>query len=232
VLEELSREDLTRVVDKAVAELLDAAGVTGPPVDAVALATRHLGLDLGERNRGRGARAATTPEGRQFVAARAVGERLKPDLLRRLGFDASGRRPMMGESLTNLFAGRLLTPSAWFADDAADCGHDLEELKRRYRTAAFDTVAFRLLDLSAPCVVTVVDGGAVSRRRSNAWRVRKELAPAEKECQRRVIESGQPEDVRAGGWTVRGWPVPGVLGGKVILRSVIDDDLAPERSAP
>jgi hypothetical protein len=225
VVEELSREDLTRVVDRAVEELLDVAKVTGPPVDAVALAARHLRLDLEERKpRGKAPRPDPTPEGKQWSAACAVGEHLRPDLLRRLGFDPAERRPLLGVSLADLVAERLLAPQAWFAADAAGYGYDLAALKDRYRTASHELLALRLLDLSEACVVTIVDDGSIYRRRSNAWRVRRELAEAEKECQRYVIEHDTPHRLRAGGWSVQGWPVPSPFGKRVILRSIVEDE--------
>ena len=56
MLEDLSREDITQSLDRAVQELLDAAGITAPPVDAIALARNHLGmtvaLDHGQQQRG------------------------------------------------------------------------------------------------------------------------------------------------------------------------------------
>ena len=96
---------------------------------------------------------------------------LKGDLLRRLGFDPGFRVGLSGESLPDLFAHRLLTPGAWFADDARGCDWDVLELKRLYATAGHEVVAWRLLDLPTPCVITVVENDHVHRRRSNAWRI-------------------------------------------------------------
>jgi hypothetical protein len=42
--DDLPREDVSAVVDQMVDELLEAAGVKEPPVDAIALAQRHLGI--------------------------------------------------------------------------------------------------------------------------------------------------------------------------------------------
>lgn len=235
MIEELPREDVLHGVDRAVEELLAAAGVEGPPVDALALA-RHLGLEVrveeGAPPRGRSRRAADneivlhpglSEEQRHAAAARAAGDHVKSSLLARLGFDP-GQRPTAGASLPGLFADRLLVPTAWFRSDAPSSGYDLAELKSRYRTASHELIAWRLLDLPAPCIVTVVDDDKVHRRRSNAWRVKKELDPVEQQCQRHVARHGGPHELRANGWTVRGWPVPCAGWTRVVLRSVVDLD--------
>jgi Zn-dependent peptidase ImmA (M78 family) len=244
--EELTRDEVQAAVDAAVEQLLAAANVAAPPVDAIALAQRHLGmivcLDRTQPQRGRAQRALgrkqiflrpePTEERHQWTVAHEIGEHLKPDLLRRLGIPPEGTRPMMGESLANLFAHRLLVPTAWFADDARACGWDVLELKRRYRTASHEVVAWRLLDLSEPCVITVVDNDAVSRRRSNAWHVPRQLAPAERDCQRYVSRHSRPREVRAGGWTVQGWPVHQADWKREILRSVVDEEALQQKQAP
>src|SRR5438477_133435 len=88
--EDLTREELVSAVDRAVDELL---GETKPPTDAVAIAHR-LGVSL---NRGKKKPPPTTDEQRQWAAAQAVGDHLKPEFLRRLGIEG---RPMLGVSLT------------------------------------------------------------------------------------------------------------------------------------
>jgi hypothetical protein len=213
--DDVSRDDVFAVVDRAVEELLAAAGVEKPPVDALALA-RHLGLP---ESRPRGRRLPEpTEERRQWDAARALGVHFKPAMLRRL--DAGPG--LAGGSLANLFAQRLLVPTAWFGDDAPAGGYDLLELQELYRTAGHEVIAWRFLDLPAPCAVTVVDDGHVRRRRSNAWRVIRELHPAEQQCQRYVHHHGRPHVVCQGGWTVQGWPVHHGDYPREILRSVTD----------
>jgi hypothetical protein len=226
--EDLSREEVHQAVDRLVDELLEKAGLTGPPVDAVALARRLLGRV------GRPPRKATFPrpepseEQRQWEAAHALGEHFKPELLRRLGVPPEEKRALAGESLANLVANRLLAPTAWFAGDARACGYELPELKERYRTASSEALAWRLLDLPEPCVITVVEDGRVQRRRSNAWRVRRELEAPERECQRQVSRHGQPRVVRADGWTVQGWPVQRPDGQRQVLRSVYEGEVPGE----
>ncbi|MCS7047164.1 MAG: ImmA/IrrE family metallo-endopeptidase [Gemmataceae bacterium] len=235
---ELPRDDVLAVVDRAVAELLAAARIHEPPVDCLALAQGHLGirvvLDHQQPQRGRAQRAARQrhiflrPEPReerhQWTVAHEIGEYVKPNLLAALGIEPTAARAMMGESLANLFAHRLLVPTPWFGADAPACGFDLLQLKERYRTASHEVLALRFLDLPTPCVVTIVDNGAIYRRRSNAWRVRRHLAPVESRCQLRVHTRGEPCRLAADGWTVQGWPVHQLGWKREILRSVIEGD--------
>ena len=129
--EELSREEVVSTVDAIVEELLDAAGATQPPIDAIVLAQRHLGLmvclDRREHKPGRSRRTRAGeqiflnpdqgPEQQQWTVAHAIGQHLKPDLLERLGIPTEERPGLMGESLPNLLAQRLLVPTLWFQDE-------------------------------------------------------------------------------------------------------------------
>jgi predicted transcriptional regulator len=234
--DDLSREEVVAAVDAAVAQLLETAHWEGPPVDAIVLAQRHLGmivcLDRRQQQRGRAQRAAgrkqiflrpePSQERHQWTVAHEIGEHVKADLLRRLGLAPEYVRAMSGESLANLFAHRLLVPTCWFAGDAPRHGYDLAELKQRYSTASHEVIAWRFLDLSDPCIVTVVDNDHVHRRRSNAWPTRRELTPAELACQRSVSRSGRPRVVQENGWTVQGWPVHQSDWKREILRSVVE----------
>src|SRR5262245_53472130 len=193
MFDDLSREEVIDAVDRAVAELLQSAGMETPPVDSIVLAQRHLGisvcLDRRQQQRGRAQRAAgrkqiflrpePTEERHQWTVAHEIGEHLKPTLLQRLGLAPEQTRAMSGESLANLFAHHPLGPLAWFAAAAPAHDYDLLQLKQRYRTASHEVIAWRFLDLPAPCIVTVVDNDHIHRRRSNAWPTRRELAPAE-----------------------------------------------------
>jgi Zn-dependent peptidase ImmA (M78 family) len=237
-MDDLTREEVVAAVDRTVAELLNAAGITGPPVDAIVLAQRHLGMlvciDRGQPQRGRAQRTAgqrhiflrpePTEERHQWTVAHEIGEHLKPSLLQRLGIEPERTRAMAGESMANLFAYHLLVPDPWFKDEAPDGGYDLLHLKQRYRTASHEVLAWRFLDLAAPCVVTIIDNDHIYRRRSNAWRVKRQLAPAEQQCQQAVARTGEAQLVRAGGWTVQGWPVHQADWKREILRSVVDAD--------
>jgi Zn-dependent peptidase ImmA (M78 family) len=237
--EDLTREEVTETIDRVVEELIGKAGLERPPVDAIVLAQRHLGmivcLDRRQQQRGRAQRAAghkqiflrpePTEERHQWTVAHEIGEHLKTDLLRRLGVEPEQTRAMMGESLANLLAHRLLVPSCWFAADAPAHDYDVLELKKRYLTASHEVIAWRFMDLPAPCIVSIIDNDHIHRRRSNAWRTRRELSPAEQECQKYVSYYSRPRVVRKDGWTVQGWPVHQPDWKREILRSVVEEEV-------
>src|SRR5437016_1222149 len=101
MFDDMPREDVLAVVDRMVDELLRAARIEQPPVDAIALAQGHLGmvicLDKRQAQRGRAQRAGgkkqiyLRPEPReerhQWTVAHEIGEHLKSDLLGRLGLE-------------------------------------------------------------------------------------------------------------------------------------------------
>jgi Zn-dependent peptidase ImmA (M78 family) len=237
-MEDLPREETLSTIDRLVEELLHAAHVEQPPVDAIQLAQRHLGmvvcLDRRQAARGRAQRTGGRPqiflkpepseERHQWTVAHEIGEHLKVKLLDRLGIDPHETRPMMGESLANLFAHHLLVPSCWFASDAVQFGYDVLQLKQRYQTASHEVLALRLLDLPEPVIITIVDNDHVARRRSNAWRVTKALEPVEKRCQHYVHYYSRPKLFSEDGWTVQGWPVHQPDWKREILRSVVESD--------
>src|SRR6516162_2936889 len=108
-MDDLSGEEVKGVVDRMVEELLDAAAIVEPPVDAIALAQGHLGmlvcLDRGQQQRGRAQRAAgqkqiflrpePTVERHQWTVAHEIGEHLKAELLAKLGVEPADTKGMM-----------------------------------------------------------------------------------------------------------------------------------------
>jgi Zn-dependent peptidase ImmA (M78 family) len=238
VFDDIPKEEIFAVIDRTVADLLAAAVITGPPVDAIALAQKHLGMVVGldkrQEQRGRAQRSGGRPqiylrpepteERHQWTVAHEIGEHQKALLLERLGIAPERTGVMAGESLANLFAHRLLVPTAWFAAEAPGLDYHLLQLKERYRTASHELIAWRILDLPAPCIITVIDNDRVYKRRSNAWPVNKRLTAAEDLCRRWINEHGKPKVVRKGDRTVQGWPVHQTTWKREILRTVIDAD--------
>lgn len=235
--EGLSREEVHEAVDAAIVELLQTAGVVEPPVDAIALAQRHLGmvvcLDRSQPQRGRAQRTAgrkqiflrpePSEERHQWTVAHEIGEHLKADLLRRLGIDPDETRAMTGESLANRFADRLLVPTRWLAEQARLTGFDLFALKRSFHTASHEVIAWRLLDLPEPSIITIIDNEQVSRRRGNTCRPPRELSDPEQRCLAQVHRYSRPYEVNDAGWHVQGWPVHQVDWKREILRSQVDE---------
>ena len=214
--EEIERGEVLGAVDRAVAGLLEEAGIAEPPVDALALARAWLKLPQKKRK----GPAPAEAEARHLLAAQEIGEHLKPALLRRLGIEG---RPLLGSSLGNLAAVRVLAPTAWFAEAARGCGFDLLALKAAFATASHELLAWRMLDLPEPALITAADDGRAAKRKSNAYRVPKELGAAERRCLDCVREQGRPQRVRIDEWTVQGWPVHGADRKREFLRAVRDD---------
>ncbi len=237
MLDELARDDVLRTVDAMVAELLDAARITAPPIDVIALAQAHLDftvcIDSRQPQRGRAQRTLgkkqiyLKPEPReerhQWTVAHEIGEHLKSELLARLGIEPGQTRAMVGESLANLFAQRLLVPTPWFKTDAPSLGYDLLALKARYATSSHEVLAMRFLDLPAPCVVTIIDNEKVSRRKGNAFALKKALLPIEKRCWEQVTRTSESATMREAEWTVTGWPVHELDWKREILRTERDE---------
>jgi Zn-dependent peptidase ImmA (M78 family) len=233
----VERDEVVAAVDRLVEDLLEQAGFAVPPVDAIALAQKHLGmtvcLDQTQPQRGRAQRASGKPqiflrpepseERHQWTVAHEIGEHLKATLLERLGMNPRETRAMAGESLANLFAYRLLVPTRWLKNDAPDLDYDLLQLKKRYATSSHEVIAWRLLDLPEPSIITVVDNDHIHRRKSNAWTIRRHLEPVEEKCQRFVHNFSRPKTVRENGWTVHGWPVHQADWKREILRSIVEE---------
>jgi predicted transcriptional regulator len=238
---DFSQDELVEVVDRLAAGLLERAGVTGPPVDAIAIAEEHLGIPVevvepaeeDERGRRRPRprpagsgivlSADMTAEQRNKAAADGIARTLLPDVLRKLGVPPGSENKQFAAHVRGLVAGRVLVPTKLLRAALRECRYDLPALKERFATATTEAVALRLLDLDEPCVISIVDDGIVATRRGNRSPAGKKLEPPEQVCHDRVAELELPHRVRAGGWTVQGWPVPGRAFRRIILRAVPDD---------
>lgn len=237
---DFSQEDLFDACDRLVAGLLERAGVTEPPVDALRIAEDHLGIPVEfaepeEDDRGR-PRAATrrhsagivlsphmTDEQQHTAAAHGIARTLLPDLLHKLDIVPGSESKQAAAHFRALLASRILVPARLLRAALRNCKYDVPALHEAFATASFETVALRLLDLDQPCVIAIVDDGVVATRRGNQMPVTKKLTPAEQACLDRVMEQDLPHTVRAEGWTAQGWPVPNRPFRRVVLRAVPDD---------
>jgi len=231
---DFSQEDLFDAIDRLLVQLLERAGVEAPPVDALRLAEDHLGIpvEYAEPEEGPPRRRQSTgivlaphmtDEQQQTAAARAVAASLLPDLFRKLDIKPELENKSALAQFRGLIVNRLLVPSRMLRSAQRACKSDVAALKEVFRTASMEVIALRLLDLDQPCVVSVVDDGVVAVRRGNALPVNKKLLPQEEQCAQRVMELDLPHQVRGGGWTVQGWPVPDRPFRRVVLRAVPDD---------
>ena len=241
MLAEIAAEEYAAALDAAARAVLDEAGIDRPPVDALKLA-RLLGIAvaLDDRQRGRarfvrlkgyrGSRPRETivlrpearAERRQWAIAHEIGEQAAWRVFAVLGVDPAEAAPTARESVANQLAGRLLLPGAWFAADAAECGWDLLELKRRYRTASHELIARRMLELPPPVIITIYDHQQVFLRRSNVPGCVPSPTAAELQCWRAVHRGNHPRKTFDGLRSVQGWPVHEDGWKREILRSEVE----------
>jgi hypothetical protein len=243
-MSDFTAEDLFDTADRIIAEVLSLHGVTEPPVDAVVLAQEAFDLrvcmaepDEDEMEAGRFGprpkrfrsrreivlRPEMSEEVRNAACARGCVRELIPPILTKLGVSPGTENRSAQNQLIGLLAPRLLLPTRWFEKDARKAGYDLLAVKGRYPTAGYELVAMRFLDFDDPCVVAVVDDGTVSARRGNRTPATKKLTDAEQRCLDRIGEHGEPQTVRADGWTAAGWPIPTGPFNRIILRAVPDE---------
>jgi predicted transcriptional regulator len=164
-----------------------------------------------------------TDEQRHTVAVQGIARALLPDLLRKFGIEPGTEEKQASAYIRGLIASRILVPTKLLRSALRSCKYDLPALKKAFRTAGYEMIAHRLLDLDDACVIAIVDDGVVASRRGNAMPVSKKLTPAEEACLQRVLDQELPDTQRAAGWRVQGWPVPHPAFRRVILRAVPDE---------
>jgi predicted transcriptional regulator len=238
---DFSQEELVEAIDRLVAGLLERAGVTSPPVNALALAENHLGIpvewvepaeeDESGRRRPRarpsgGGIALTTDmtdEQQQRAAADGIARLLLPDIFHKVGVVLGSESKQFAAHVRGLAIARILVPTRMLRAAMRECKYDIPALHKTFSTASMEAVAARLLDLDEPCVIAVVDDGVVASRRGNRMPATRRLEAAEQECLDRVMELDLPHRARVGEWTAWGWPVPNRPFRRIILRAVPDD---------
>jgi len=240
---DFSQEELIEAVERLVNGLLERAGVTAPPVDALHIAEEHLGIpvevvepaeeDEHGRRRPRARPQGSgiflspgmTPEQQNKAAADGIARSLLPEILRKVGIPQGSEDKALSTHVRGLVVPRILIPTRLLRAALRECKYDVPALKAVFATASPEAVALRLLDLDEPCVIAIIDDGVVALRRSNRFPAPKTLEQAERTCQAKVAELELPHRVRQGEWTSHGWPVPDRPFQRIILRSVRDDDV-------
>lgn len=240
---DFSQDELLEAVERLVGGLLERAGVTQPPADALRIAEHHLGIpvevvepaeedEYGRRRprprpQGAGIFLTTdmTPQQRQKAAADGIARSLLPDVLRRLGVVPGSESKQFTTHVRGLIVPRILIPTRLLRTALKEHKYDVPALQKVFATTTTEMVALRLLDLDEPCVISIIDDAVVAVRRGNRSAESKKLEAAEQQCHDRVAELELPHRVRTGGWTAQGWFVPDRPFRRIILRSVRDEDV-------
>jgi hypothetical protein len=247
MLSEIPDEELAAALDACAAEVLWEAGITEPPVDALAVAEGlHLVVahDFAMPYRGRFVRLAECegrgggqgtivvgdaerPEREQWAVAHEIGESVAYRVFHRLGVAFDEALPTAREQVANRLASCLLLPKRWFAVDGRELDWDLLALKDRYATASHELIVRRMLEMRPPIVITVCDHGRVHWRRSNATARPPAMLPEEKAIWSETHELGLPAeetlDSETGLTLVRCWPIHEPGWKREILRSEITE---------
>jgi Zn-dependent peptidase ImmA (M78 family) len=222
----LTAEEWAGALDAAAAEVLDAARVHRPPVDALAVANA-IGLTVAtddcqqgraryvhlRGHRGRTSRPTILvrsdprAERRHWAVAHEIGEHVACRVFHYLGVDPRIVSPRIREAVANQMAGRLLLPTAWFVPDAAAADCDLFVLKSRYLTASHELIARRMLELPAPAIASIFDRGRLTFRRGNVPGRTPPPSPEEIRCWKTVHRTGRPDEASHDTSRIRAWPV-------------------------
>lgn len=107
------------------------------------------------------------PERLQWAAAHELGEALAAQAAAWLHLDVDDIQPDAREWLANEIAKRFLLPFPQFVSDGIETGWDLIQLKKRYPNVSHEVIARRMLDAPIPVIITILDNGRLSWRKSN-----------------------------------------------------------------
>jgi hypothetical protein len=230
-------EDWRSACDAVVAQLLDAARIPSPPVDAVLVAARldwpvvwdaeQTGRARTQRLEGRPTlfvRPDERPERLQWAVAHEIGEVTAGRVCDLAGATWDELVPRQREDIANHIAQRLLIPSDWFCDALQSGDGDLFALKQRFATASHELIAWRWIDFAEPVIVSVFDHGELSRRRCNFAARAPAIGVDESEC---VIAARQTGATTRRTWTggeAITWPIHEPTWQREILRTTLDWD--------
>ena len=231
--------DWNSALEAVAEELLTDARITAPPVDALLIARRlNIVVAMDRQLQPRGThkrlggrpsifiRPDDRPERLQWAVAHELGEAVAYRVGERLGIVDDELSAAVREQWANLLASRLLLPQQWFFDDVRRFEGDLLELKSLYRTGSHEAIAWRMLDMPEPTIITIFDQGNVTGRRSNSGFRPPRLESVEQNCWRRVHEHQRSHQGEQGGIQVQCWPVHRPGWKREVLRTTMLDEFA------
>lgn len=214
------KEQWQRALDETVDALLVRVEPQGPPVDAIRLAARlgiRVAVDGSQQVRGRRKRIVgqssiflrpeDRPERLQWAAAHELGEEYAWKVFEAADWRGTEVPERLREQIANLFASRLLLPSATFGADCRRLDFDLIALKEIYTTASHELIARRMLDLVPEAILTIVDQEGLTVRANGFGQSVPAMGPDEKECWTWAHSAGSPRTEETSLLTIRAWPV-------------------------
>lgn len=209
-----------RACDAVVADLLQAAQIAVPPVDALVLSQRlqHTLLwDASQAGRGRLVRREGTttillrpderPERVQWAAAHELGESVAWRVCQELGVEPDDVSPRQRETLANELAQRILLPENWWISAVSQTEGDLHQLKAQFQTASYELMAWRLLDLPEFRVISIWDQGQLTRRRNNRPAAAVRLTDAESRLWETLHAQGGSLRQSTASGRISGWAI-------------------------
>jgi len=210
----------SELLDELVRGLLEELKIDEPPVDTLAVA-RGLGLEVcpnaAQDSRGRIVESrgrvaiCVRPEPRSerfhWAVAREIGRYLIPRAADHWPADLPPADATVLEWLASRFAAHLLAPVDWYSADCRRLDHDLIALKLLYRTASFEVLALRWLDVRPGSIVTIFDKGRLTRRVSNLEFRTGPPDACETACRLEAARSGEYAERTEIGVKVRAWPI-------------------------
>ena len=220
-------EEISELLDSIVLRLLEACDVTQPPVEPRSMA-KKLGIIYTEaqlegrrgqsfRSRGRQhvqVHQSDRPERKNFALAHEIMEiQLKKAI----------HNPTLCHRWANLGASFLLTPTPWFREECLITDFDVAQLKSTFSSASWEVVSLRTLNFSES-IVTIVDNGRISRRKSSyPYHVPRKLSEEEHNALHKVLQTATAEHLHFPSCVVAGYPVFEGEHRRVILRTTFDE---------
>lgn len=244
---DVPREEINLALDAVAEQLLWESGVCEPPVDAFFVALR-LGLvvtqDQSQAGRARIVRVASELglaeqptivlgddkrfERRQFAVAHELGEFAAVRVFDKLGLQPQHLPLTAREHVANQLAGRLLAPQRWLKKLGIANDWDLALLKDIFWTASHELLARRMLDMSCPIVMTLLDEGQMVWRRSNFRSGQIAMLDAEHDAWREshhlsVTSQRELQADHAGQVSIRCWAIHELDWHREIMRTEVYD---------